>query len=226
MLKVLKKSKKRAPKKRTPKSIFKQPADCFLSEIDEKKRRKRLSCFILALAIILVITPVLFFWKQHFSHSLQWMSSEKIENRQEQEMMTLAALIYRHFNAYEAYCMRHDYPMHKYPKSFAVTFHKEMSVLDKRAKEHGRSLEGLLNQVNRQFGPAFDRVLSKELKKMRDLLAQRQVGGIDKNGAHKLSVTDVCRLLDEHADIILTNPQIADFILIRKTAQQLEVSVQ
>lgn len=212
---MLKKSKRKS----THVQIEAQKTDdccCFFSECEDKKRRKRLSCFILALALLLIVGPGYFFFFQRFSQSHQIPNEADI--RAEQEVMTLASVIYRHFNGYEAYCAKNGYQMQVYPKAFAHVFQKQMQVLDAKAKEQGTSLAGLLNQINKQFGPAFDRLIHTELQQMqKDILAQKGEG----SAPQTVAVIDFCQMIDEQSEQILADPANEDFILIRQTADAL-----
>lgn len=220
MLKVLKKSKKCSKNSESAEKVHQKSAcDCFLSECEDKKRRKRLSCFILGIALFLIIGPGYFFFIQRFSTASRFSEQKIIEA--DQELMTLASLIYRHFNGYEAYCAKNGYKMQQYPKAFVAAFQSEMTLLDQQAREQGLSLESLLNKINVQFGPAFDRIIATELKELQQVvLANQKTPESLENTT--VSVQDICRLIDENAALILSEPANEDFIRIRQVVSHLK----
>lgn len=222
MLKVLKKSKKQrhAQKHNMELEKVQKEHDCFLSENEDKKRRKRLSCFILGLAVLLIIGPSFFFLKHRFPATS--LLTQQAAAQKDQEIMTLASLIYRHFNGYDAYCIKQGYRMNSYPKLFAKRFQNEMIILDQKAKEQGSSLEGVLNQIKQQFGPVFDRIIETELKTLRQQEAAKNPEVASK--IQHISSADICRWIDENTTLILSDPENEDFIRIRQLANGLTSS--
>ena len=88
MLKRIKKTYKRTYTKRKKASILDQ-GNCFLSESEDKKRRKHLSYFLLGIAALLVIIPCLFLLKTRIEQEMFIASKQEVLEEQKMKEQEL-----------------------------------------------------------------------------------------------------------------------------------------
>lgn len=200
MLKVLKKTYKRTQQKRRKKSckIFDR-GNCFLTESEDKQRRKRLSFFILILAGLLFVVPAVFLLKYRIQDSV-FPSSEQ-ELIYNQKVKTLSLLVYRHYVGYDEHCTKLGIPLTMYPSEFEQRFTKEISFLRQQLKEKGGAgLSTHFSQLRYQFSRVLNKTIQADFDEMRSQVATQK--GI---GLNELTDKEVCSYLEENAKVLLND---------------------
>lgn len=214
MLKVIKKTyrKTRLRKKDEDKTLL--HANCFLSESEEKRRRKRLSCFVLGLAIVLIAIPSIFLLK----HRVQtfFSADTQIEVKKNQDLMTLALLFYTHYRGFDEYCTSKGQPLTIYPERFMAAFPLEFTILTDKAKEYGiHGTEKWINQLKKRFEKPLEKTVVIKFVEIKKFFEQ--------NSENKLNLSDqeVCKLLDEKAMDVLINKENKDYKTLKNLSDEI-----
>ncbi len=209
MLKRIKKTYKRKYTRRKQTPIFDQ-GNCFLSESEDKRRRKHLSYFILFLASLLVIIPCLFLLKTRIEQNV-FIDSEQ-EILKEQKAVTMVMLFYRHERSYPEYCQSLGLPLVNYPKVFSSHFAPHRDALDLYLKEkRGFGLEPAYRRLKTKFGQVIPKSVALNFEKMATILSDYQ----DKNV--KLSHQEICGILEERSLDVLKTAVNPDYETIEHT---------
>ena len=199
MLKVLKKTYKRTQQKRRRKSCkILDGGNCFLTESEDKQRRKRLSCFILVLAVLLVVIPAGFLLRHRIQKDMS--SQQTQEVLYNQKIKTLSLLIYRHYIGYDEYCTKIGIPLNVYPSEFSNIFSKEMLLLRQNIEKKGeQGLSADFLKIKDQFSRVLDKAIKADFNDLRTFFASRQKMG------QALTDNEICVLLDMHAKEVLSD---------------------
>lgn len=208
MLKRIKKTYKRRYTKRKQASILEQ-GNCFLSESEDKKRRKNLSYFILALAALLVIIPCLFLLKTRIEQAMFIASEQEI--LKEQKAVTLVMLFYKNQKGYAQYCQSQGVVLENYPKIFSDRYQTHQVVLDHYLKEKkGLSLEQAYSKLRANFSRVIDKAVLMNFNLMATSLAPYQKE--EKTLSHK----DICEILENSASDIIQSDLNPDYLRIQE----------
>lgn len=217
MLKVLKKTYKRTQQRR--KKVYKvfDRGNCFLSESEDKRRRKRLSYFILVLALLLVVVPSLFLLKHRIEVSV--FPTSKQEMQQEQQSMTLSMVMYKHSIGYDEHCTKLGVPLNNYPSAFMEKFQKESDFLKGYLKgSRGEELGDIFSKIRYKFARVLQKAITTDFSRMKGVLVRTYT-----LETPSLTDKDVCALLEERADDILSKELFFDFSRIQKISDELMV---
>ena len=207
MLKRIKKTYKRTYTKRKKGSILDQ-GNCFLSESEDKKRRKHLSYFLLGIAALLVIIPCLFLLKTRIEQEMFIASKQEV--LKEQKAVTMVMLFYKHQKGYVEYCQSQGVSLVEYPKEFLTYFKPQQDVLENYLKEKkGFSLD----QSYYRLKDKFSRVINKAISMNFDNMATHLVTG--QKEAISFSHKDVCLFLEENASDIIKSDLNPDSLRIQ-----------
>lgn len=215
MLKRIRKTYKHKYTKRRQKSVLDQ-GNCFLSESEDKKRRKRLSYFILSLAALLVIVPCLFLLKTRIEQNM-FIDSEA-EVLKDQKAVSMVMVFYKHQNGYVKYCQDQGVALVQYSQIFSSFFEVQQSFFDNylRSKK-GIGLEPSYARLNGKFSRVIDKAIIMNFDKM-----ALDFTGYNKNN-EPLTHKDVCVILDEYATDIIEKNAHPDYLRIREAYQLLSV---
>ena len=217
MLKVLKKTYKRTQQRRKKVCKVFDRGNCFLSESEDKRRRKRLSYFILVLAFLLVAVPSLFLLKHRIEVSV--FPTSKQEMQQEQQSMTLSMVIYKHSVGYDEHCTKMGVPLNNYPSAFMEKFQKESDFLKGYLKgSRGEELGAIFSKIRYKFARVLQKAITTDFVRMKGVLAKEFQ--LERSS---LSDKEVCSLLEEKAHDILSKELLDDFSRIQKISDELMV---
>lgn len=215
MLKVLKKTYRRTKSKRKKVCKVFDRGNCFLSESEDKLRRKRLSYFILGLACLLVVVPSLFLLKYKIEVSVFPVSKEEMYN--DQQINTLSLIVYRHYIAYDEYCTKLGVPLNEYPAKFMGEFQNEVDFLRGYLKgKRASDLESIFSKIRYKFSRAVDRTTISDFDHLKIVL-EKEYQLESSLFSHK----DVCHLLEEKAGDILEKGLSSDYKKIHKIGSSL-----
>ncbi len=166
----------------------------------DKIRRKRMSCFILTLAFLLLIIPSYIVLQHRFNSLLR--TQEVTE--QKQELNTTGAIIYRHLNAYPAYCRKVGYNMVHYSKVFTAENEVDLQRFDRAAQRVGLRPDVVINQIQQDFSDIIQKSIKKEFKRLRER-------GITSSNAQLIKTDEeICRYMDENASLWLKTEKKSD----------------
>ncbi len=181
----------------------------------DKVRRKRMSCFILTLAFLLLVIPSYIILQYRFNSLLD--NQELTEEKQ--ELHTTAALIYRHINAYPAYCRKVGYNMVHYPKVFTAENEANLIAFGAAAQRVGLRPDAIMNRIQQGFGTVIQQSIRKEFKRLLNR-------GIVASNAQPIKTEEgICRYMDENAALWLKTEKKTDMDKIHAfTFGQKEVS--
>ena len=208
MLKRIKKTYKRTYTKRKKASILDQ-GNCFLSESEDKKRRKHLSYFLLCIAALLVIIPCLFLLKTRIEQEM-FIASEQ-EVLKEQKAVTMVMLFYKHQKGYVEYCQSQGIPLIEYPKEFLSYFKTQSDILETYLKEKkGFSLDQSYYRLKDKFSRVLHKAILMNFNQMAKHLSSYQKE--ESVFSHK----DVCVFLEEHASDIVKSEFNPDTLRIQE----------
>ena len=217
MLKVLKKTYRRTQKKRKRVCKVFDRGNCFLSESEDKRRRKRLSCFILVLAILLVVVPSLFLLKHKVEVSVFPVSKQELQH--DQQSITLAMIMYRHYVGYDEYCTKLGVPLNFYPAQFMAKFQKEADFLRVYLKgSRGEELGSVFSKIRYKFARVLNKSVASDFSHMKT--------AFQKNfqlESPLLTDKDICLLLEEKTSDILSKELSGDYVRIKKISDELMV---
>jgi hypothetical protein len=213
MLKRIKKTYKRRYTKRKQTHILER-GNCFLSESEDKRRRKRLSYFILGLAILLVTVPSIFLLKTRIEQHI-FVSSEQ-EILKEQKTVTMVMTFYRHQVAYVDYCKSLGVSLVAYPTAFNEYFLTQKSVLEDYLKTHRKlTLHQAFTRLKNKFSYALQRAVEADFDKMAIDLKQYVPEQT------QLTHTNVCQALETNAQTIINSYNHADYLNIKDISNAL-----
>ena len=215
MLKVLKKTYRRTQNKRKRVCKVFDRGNCFLSESEDKRRRKRLSYFILGLAGLLVVVPSLFLLKHRIEVSVFPVSQQEMQYNQ--QAMTLSLIIYRHYIGYDEYCTKQGVPLNVYPAKFMQQFQNEADFLRGYLKgQNGTEMGTVFSRLRYKFARVIDKTISADFEKLKQTF-QKEYQLPSPITTNK----DVCLLLEEKADDLLKKGLIPDYAKIQETSNGL-----
>lgn len=215
MLKVLKKTYRRTQNRRKRVCKVFDRGNCFLSESEDKRRRKRLSYFILGLAGLLVVVPSLFLLKHRIEVSVFPVSQQEMQYNQ--QATTLSLMIYRHYVGYDEYCTKQGVPLNVYPAKFMERFQKEVDFLHGYLKgQRGTELGPNFSKLRYKFARVIDKTIVADFEKMKQTF-QKEYQLPNPIITNK----DVCLLLEEKATDLLKKGLIPDYAKIQKTSVDL-----
>lgn len=210
MLKVLKKTYRRTQNKRKKVCKVFDRGNCFLSESEDKIRRKRLSYFILALAVLLVVVPSILLLKHRVEVSVFPVSKQELHH--DQQSITLSMIMYRHYIGYDEYCTKLGVPLSNYPAKFMSKFQKEADFLRGYLKgSRGEELGSVFSKIRYKFSRVLNKTISADFDKM-NLIFQKEYQ-LDPSQTEN---TAVCQLLEEKAEDILDRNLFKDYTIIQK----------
>lgn len=213
MLKVLKKTYRRQQNKRKKNKIHDR-GNCFLSESEDKQRRKRLSFFILAIAGLLIVVPSFFLLKHKIKTSVFPVAAQEVEYNQ--KAMTLSLIIYRHYIGYDEYCTAKGVPLNKYPAKFMDTFQKEADFIKMHFQEkNGTDLSKDFSKLRYKFSRVLEKNITADFEKMKQTL--RSLFSLEE----AITIEGVCRLLEEKTDNIFSQSMHSDYQKINNLSQDL-----
>lgn len=155
----------------------------------DKIRRKRMSCFLLTLAVLLLIIPGFIMLR----HKFATLSVDNELTEQNQELYSTATIIYRHLHAYPAYCRKHEYSMVHYQKVFFNMYNDDLATFGRVARRQGKTPDSIIGQIQNGFSSIIEKSINKEFYQLRNR------GLKQKDNEPVQSVTDVCRYIDENA---------------------------
>ncbi len=214
MLKVLKKTYRRQQNKRKRVKIFDR-GNCFLSESEDKQRRKRLSFFILGIAVILLMVPSFFFLKHKIKTSMFPTTEQEVQFNQ--KTMTLSLIIYRHYIGYDEHCTKMGVPLNNYPAVFISSFQPEADFIKNYFQDKTESdLSKDFSRLKYKFSRVLDKSISSDFVKMQQIFISEF-----SLPQEKISAKDVCHLLEERATDILKKSIHPDFQRIKSLSQEL-----
>lgn len=176
-----------------------------LTQVQEKARRKRMSCYILTLAVILLVIPGYIF----LYHRLE-VKSDNIETIENQELYSAAGVLYRHINAYSQYCRKAGYTMVSYPRVFLSEYEKEILVFEKQAYQKGLYPDKMVRKIQNDFARVVQKSISKEFDRL------RKQNGIRSDMQKPATDEEICRYLDQHASDFLKTDKKADIEKLKK----------
>lgn len=215
MLKRIKRTYKRKYTRKEQDFLF-DKGNCFLSESEDKRRRKRLSYFILILAGLLVIIPSLFLLKTRIEQNM-FVDSEQ-EVLKEQKSVSMVMSFYLHQQAYVDYCKSLGVSFNNYPDRFSDRFQKEYVLLnDYLIQKRGFGLDQAYIRLKNKFETAILKSVKTNFDKMAYELKSYHKDGLE------MTHQDVCLLLDENADEIIQVYRHHDYLNIQNISKILIV---
>ncbi len=166
----------------------------------DKIRRKRITCVILTMAILLIIIPGYMILR----HKFNTMAVNQEQTVQNQELYSVAGIIYRHMNAYPTYCRKAGYTMEQYPKTFMSEYEDDLIVFGQVARQIGLSPEGVINQTARDFSTVVQKSIGKEFTRL------RKRGLTTQDNQSVQTDEEICRHIDENAANWIKNEKKSD----------------
>ncbi len=157
------------------------------AEID-KKRRKRLSSFLLIMAAVLLIIPG-FLCLRHKYLADRLSVDEVAEN---QELFSLANVIYRHYIGYGDYCKKKGVLLQNYPATFFQIYNPQLLAFGKKVRAHGFTPDKVLSKTKKEFAGISEMSIQREFKQ----LIQKRFQ--DKNGLPIQTEENLCIFIDEN----------------------------
>lgn len=179
-----------------------------LTLAQDKKRRKRITNILMLLAGLLILLPGYL----GIRHKL---STHQITNETitlNQELYTVANLVYRHKTGYSNYCHKQGQILKSYPNAFVETYKSELIVFNQKATESGLSADKIIAKIQKEFAVVSEKSIHKEFKKLLTKRIQNTDGTIIQ------TEKDLCSYID-------TNPQ--DWIKRHKgSLEQIKTSIK
>jgi hypothetical protein len=134
-----------------------------------------------------------------------------VEESRQQSKDIIYYLLYRNLRGYENFCKEADFELTKYPVSFRRTFHEELAYLEKSFAKQGLSVEGVLDELEKQIAPFTGNFILEDMKLFKKVLIKQEVevpknktlstdssNGLSKDD--KISMRQVCSALDDFAE--------------------------
>ncbi len=154
----------------------------------DKLRRKRMSCFLLTLAFLLLIIPGFVMLR----HRISTIMTEQETTAQNQELYTVGTIIYRHLHGYPTYCRKKGYTLKNYVKVFIDTYDDDLVVFDLISREYGLTPNTVISEIKNAFSPVVQKSIGKEFGRL------RQRGLVTKDNKPIKTDEQICRYLDEN----------------------------
>lgn len=195
-------------KQKTARMIVKHRRICRHKKLtmkQDKIRRKRMSCFLLTLAVLLLIIPGFIMLRHKFSSVIT--HNEAAE--QNQELYSIGSIIYRHLNAYPAYCRKAGYELTHYPKVFLTNYEQELIIFDLIARTKNLTPNIIIEHIQKGFSHVIQKSISREFKQL-----QKQ-----QNGPSTPSDAEICRYIDENTSTWFETERKSDIDRLREFAQ-------
>lgn len=179
-----------------------------LTLAQDKKRRKRITNILMLLAVLLILLPGYLGIRHKLStHQI---TDETITLNQ--ELYTLANLVYRHKTGYANYCRKQGQSLKSYPNAFVETYKSELIIFNQKAKEIGLPADKIIAKIQKEFAVVSEKSIHKEFKKLLTKRIQNTDGTVIQ------TEKDLCLYID-------TNPQ--DWIQRHKSSlDQIKKSVK
>lgn len=133
-----------------------------LTAAQDKKRRKRMTAFLLGLAAVLLVTPWLLCLRHKFLESQ--LSQEDVSVHQ--TLHTIANIVHRHHNGYPEYCKKKGHLLVNYPIVFTETFKSDLIVFNTVARKNNLTPAGIMTNIQREFASVSEKAIQKEFKKL------------------------------------------------------------
>lgn len=160
------------------------------AEID-KKRRKRLSSFLLIVAAVLLIVPgVLCLRHKYLTERLS--VDEVSEN---QELFSLANVIYRHYIGYGDYCKKKGVLLQNYPATFFQTYNPELLAFGKKVRAHGFTPDKILSKTKKEFAGISEMSIRREFNQLIQKRFQDNTGKVIQ------TEENLCTFIDENPTV-------------------------
>lgn len=157
-----------------------------ISSETDKKRRKRLSGFLLITAFALLVVPGIVCLRHQILN--ERMSQNEISENQ--ELFSLANVIYRHYKGYESYCGRQGVMLKNYPKAFYDAYNKELLIFGHQVRAHGFTPDKILTKIEKEFASISEISIQREFNRLIQNRFQKKDGGPVQTEA------DLCRFIE------------------------------
>lgn len=180
-----------------------------LTAAQDKLRRKRMSFFILALAVALLIFPGFMFLR----YKLTTQSVDTAEIRQNQALYSVAAIVYRHTQAYATYCRKKGYIMRHYRQTFLAENKDVLMSLDATVRKNEQTSDRVIRQIHQGFSSVVQKSISREFARLRNR------GMTGENGQVLTSDTDICQYIDENTSVWLKTEKQKDIESLNNLAK-------
>ena len=154
----------------------------------DKLRRKRMSCFLLTLAFLLLVIPGFVMLR----HRISTIMTESETTAQNQELYTVGTIIYRHLHGYPTYCRKKGYTLKNYVKVFIDTHEDDLVVFDLISRENGLTPNTVISEIKNAFSPVVQKSIRKEFGRI------RQRGLMTQDNQPIKTDVQICRYLDEN----------------------------
>lgn len=175
----------------------------------DKIRRKRMSCFLLTLAVLLLIIPGFIMLR----HKFATLSVDNELTEQNQELYSTATIIYRHLHAYPTYCRKNEYTMLYYPKVFFNTYNSDLTTFGQAARRQGKTPDLIIAQIQNGFSSIIEKSIRKEFSRL------RRRGLKQKDNQPVQSDEEICRYIDENAAMWFETEKKADIERMQEFAK-------
>ena len=162
-----------------------------LTLAQDKKRRKRITNILMILSFVLLLVPGYLGFREKLKTN--YIDTETINLNQ--ELYTIANLIYRHQHGYPNYCRKLGQPLNIYPPFFVKTYETELLVFQQKAKETGISPDKILAKIQKEFSVISEKSINKEFKRLIPKRIQNKDGSIVK------TESDLCIYIDKNPQI-------------------------
>jgi len=183
-----------------------------LTAAQDKKRRKRMTAFLLGLAAVLLVTPWLLCLRHKFLESQ--LSQEDVSVHQ--TLHTIANIVHRHHNGYPEYCKKKGHLLVNYPIVFTETFKSDLIVFNTVARKNNLTPAGIMANIQREFASVSEKAIQKEFKK----LTNGQLKTVD--GKTIRTEKELCQYIDANPKEWINRHQSAIKIM-QEAVQSLQV---
>lgn len=180
-----------------------------LTATQDKIRRKRMSFCILTLAVALLIIPGFLFLR----YKLSTQTTDSQEIQQNQALYSVAAIVYRHTQAYPTFCRKKGYIMLHYRQTFLLDNKDVLLALDATVRKNNLTSDNIIRQIHQGFSPVVQKSIAREFTRLRNN------GLTNANGQPLTTDEAICQYIDENTSMWLKTEKKKDIDALTTLAE-------